>query len=236
MAPLHQSRHEIAGLRTLRVAPPAPSGLVVVLLHGYAMRPEDLAPFACSLGVAAEYLIPEGPLEAVPGGRAWWSVDETLRVRALSAGPRDLAAEDPAGAPNARRRLQSFVDAAIAPHQALAIVGFSQGGMLAGDAVLRGELSVSALALLSSSRIAVREWDAASGRLRGLPMLVAHGRRDDDLSFAAGEALRDFARRAGAAVTWVPHEEGHQIPLVVWRQLKHFLRQLPGATPPRSPT
>ena len=52
---------------------------VVVLLHGFQMRPDDLAPFAHSLGVPAWFLFPEGPLEAQPEGRAWWHIDPDRR-------------------------------------------------------------------------------------------------------------------------------------------------------------
>src|SRR5687768_953395 len=35
----------------------------VVLLHGYSMTPSDLSPFASSLGVAARFVFPEGPVD-----------------------------------------------------------------------------------------------------------------------------------------------------------------------------
>jgi phospholipase/carboxylesterase len=55
---------------------------------------------------------------------------------------------------------------------------------------------------------------------------VSHGRGDTDLAFAAGEALRDLLVSGGAAVTWVPFDQGHEIPLVVWRGLRKFLSTL----------
>jgi phospholipase/carboxylesterase len=55
-------------------------------------------------------------------------------------------------------------------------------------------------------------------------VLVAHGRDDDELSFAAGERLRDVALAGGARVEWLPFDGGHGIPLVVWRALRRFLR------------
>jgi phospholipase/carboxylesterase len=98
--------------------------------------------------------------------------------------------------------------------------------MLACDLLLRDQPPVAALALLSSSRIAADEWEPLGGRLRGLPVLVSHGRSDADLAFSAGEALRDFLVRGGAQVTWVPFEQGHEIPLPVWRSLRKFLLSL----------
>ena len=108
--------------------------------------------------------------------------------------------------------------------------GFSQGAMLTCDTVLRWTFPLSGMVLLSGSRIA---WDeqselyaqagAPGGRLRGLPTLVAHGKSDGDLSFAAGTALRDALVSAGADVTWLPFDQGHEIPLVVWRTLRKIL-------------
>ena len=57
-------------------------------------------------------------------------------------------------------------------------------------------------------------------------MLVAHGDGDAELSLRAGELLRDFAITAGANVTWLPFEGGHQLPFVVWRALKKLVREV----------
>ena len=62
--------------------------------------------------------------------------------------------------------------------------------------------------------------------MRDLAMLVSHGSADPDLAFSAGTALKDCLVDAGADVTWVPFEQGHEIPLVVWRRLKRFVEAL----------
>jgi phospholipase/carboxylesterase len=123
---------------------------------------------------------------------------------------------------------------ALAPRVAgrpLVLGGFSQGGMLTCDSVVRAgvaALEVAALALFSASRIAFDEWEPLLGQagLRELPVLVSHGERDDDLAYSAGEALRDCLAGAGAAVDWVPFPDGHEIPLVVWRRLRRLLAAL----------
>ncbi|MEP7325000.1 MAG: hypothetical protein ABI836_03550 [Gemmatimonadota bacterium] len=214
----------LAGLRTIVVAAAEPE-LVVIMLHGYAMTPEDLAPFAHSMKIPAVFLVPEGPLAAWPAGRAWWEMDHERRALALERGPRDLHAEHPAGAPAARAGLLAFLAESGTRWKGCsrAIVGFSQGGMLACDTLLRERPDIARLALLSSSRIAADEWLPLVPRMRGLPVLVSHGRADDDLAFGAGCALRDLLQSGGAEMTWVPHDHGHEIPLVVWRALRKFL-------------
>jgi phospholipase/carboxylesterase len=218
---------DIAGLTTTVIGP-EDAPLQLVLLHGYAMRPTDLAPFAHSLGVPALFLFPQGPVSSPMGGYAWWEVDLDSREAALANGPRDLADDSPRGLPTARQRLGEFLGAAAArfPSTQQILGGFSQGGMLSLDYVLRGSQSVDALALLSASRLALNEWLPQRQRLQDFPVFISHGSEDSDLAFAAGERLRDFVLESSARVTWVPFEGGHEIPLVVWRGLRKFLTSL----------
>jgi phospholipase/carboxylesterase len=218
----------LTGLRALGVGSLAGAELAVIILHGMAMEPEDLAPFGHSLGLPAWILFPEGPLSATPRGRAWWDVDAELRSAALARGPRDLAGEHPSGRPAARARLAALLVevSRLTGGLPLILIGFSQGGMLACDTLLHAADDgwplppVACLMLLSSSRIAFDEWSPRLDRLRGLPALVSHGRSDADLAFSAGEALRDALVTGGAQVTWVPFDGAHEIPLVVWRQIR----------------
>jgi len=233
-APAHEARPtrsertlEIAGLHTTVVGEPdAP--VTLVLLHGYAMQTADLTPFAHSLGVPALFLVPQGPIASPAGGYAWWEVDSEARSRSMTRGARDLAGEYPHGLGAARHQLGQFLDAVAADFKPGRIVigGFSQGGMLALDFVLRGPSRVDGLILMSASRVALEDWQPRRARLDGLPVFVSHGQSDRDLAFAAGEALRDFVLDSGARVSWVPFESGHEMPLVVWRGLRKFLGAL----------
>jgi phospholipase/carboxylesterase len=211
--------------------------VAVIMLHGYAMCGSDLSPFARSLGVSAVYYIPDAPLPADPAGRCWWPMDQERRRVALMSGPRDLVSDVPAGAPVARAYLRNLVLRVRHENPGLpvALVGFSQGGMLACDTVLLGDVDVDAIALLSSSRINFEAWTARRERLRRLPVLVSHGETDADLAFSAGVALRDFCQQTGARVTWIAFQEGHVIPLVVWRGIRRLLSSLPLAVAPTAP-
>ena len=230
---------ELAGLRAIAVGEPD-AALHVVLCHGFSMTPADLAPFAHSLGVPARFVFPEGPAPAelepgVPRGRAWWRIDPDERARSMAAGPRDFAGLHPPDLPAARARLGAVLDEVLAAAAGRPVVagGFSSGGMLAYDTVLRAPRPVAGLALLSATRIAADEQapHVAARALAGVPALLSHGRADDDLAFAAGEALRDAAAAAGADVTWVPFDQGHEIPLVVWRRLRRWLAAIAAGAP-----
>ncbi|HTP40596.1 MAG TPA: alpha/beta fold hydrolase [Steroidobacteraceae bacterium] len=212
---------EIAGLRTLVVGDRATAGCVIVLLHGFQMEPADLAPFAYSIALDAWFVIPEAPLAAQPRGRAWWHIDAQAREAAIARGPRDFATQHPPDLPQARQRLDAFLDALQIESKPLILCGFSQGGMLACDTLLRHPREVAGLALLSASRIAADE--QAYARLHGQRVLLTHGREDPDLAFQAGEALRDALVTGGAQVQWLPFDGSHELPLVVWRALRKFV-------------
>lgn len=218
---------ELAGLRVVAVGDLGSARAVVALLHGFSMAPGDLSPFAHSMGGAIYYLLPEGPVPAAPAGRAWFAIDPVARAESLARGPRDFATQHPPDLPAARARVGAFLDEArsVAGARPLVACGFSQGGMVLLDTLLRSPRDVGALALLSSSRIAFDEWrpHLDEGRVTGKRVLVTHGAADDDLAFTAGEALRDCLIAAGAEVSWLPFEEGHQIPLVVWRRLRKLI-------------
>ncbi|MEO8551854.1 MAG: hypothetical protein ABI678_17885 [Kofleriaceae bacterium] len=200
-----------------------------IVLHGREMTAADLAPFAEAMAGEARWIFPDAPLVAEARGRTWWPIDSEARIRALEAGPLELSAMDPPGRAQARASLTSLI-AALPADQPFVLAGFSQGGMLAMDYVLHaretGARLPASLALMSSTRIAIADWQPRAAELADLPVLVTHGHADRELAFRAGELLRDFATTAGAHVTWIPFEGGHELPFIVWRALRKLVREL----------
>lgn len=202
-------------------------GPLVVLAHGWRMRPESLSPFAASLGAGGSWAFPAGAVDAGDGLLGWWPVDPAARARAR--GPRDLFDVTPAGLPAARARFAASVDAlrAARPDRRVVVGGFSQGGMLAIDHALTASRPVDGLVVLSASRLAWTDWLAQLPRLRGVPVLVAHGRDDAELSFEGARALADALAAAGAEVEWLPFDGGHATPIAAWRGVRRLLRRVP---------
>jgi phospholipase/carboxylesterase len=210
----------------------AQHGPLVVLLHGFAGNPEDLAPFARSLGVPGRFVFPRGfddLAELGLPGRGWWASDGAGRQSALASGiARDLSDFEPEGLDGARRQLSDLLDAlsAEAPGAPLILGGFSQGAMLALDLALRSARPLAGLVQLSGARIARRLWNPCLHTRRGMRAFISHGRQDPDLAFTAAERFEQELRVAGWSIDFCPFDGGHGVPLVALRGLKRFLLAL----------
>ncbi|HSI57593.1 MAG TPA: hypothetical protein VLA16_08550 [Ideonella sp.] len=210
-----------------RSAIPHPPVAGLLLLHGRHMRPAELEPFVPALGLPVHCLAPAGPVHHEDGRHSWWPVDMREREAELATGASELSGRYPAGRELARECLGRAVGelhAQLQPGQPLLLAGFSQGGMLALDYLLHtGDPRIGGLAIFSASRLAMDEWRPRLAALAGMPVLLAHGRQDANLSFAAGEALRELLVGAAAQVQWLPFDGGHEVALVVWRALRRFV-------------
>ena len=56
--------------------------------------------------------------------------------------------------------------------------GFSQGAMVASEVAFRSDTPLAGLILLSGTTVDEASWRAHYASRRGLPVFVAHGRRD----------------------------------------------------------
>ncbi|MDQ2639164.1 MAG: hypothetical protein M3Y79_01090 [Pseudomonadota bacterium] len=210
------------GLHCLAAMPDVSARCALIVLHGYGMDAADLLPLAQAMKLPAALYAPLAPHPVENRGRSWWHVDPVQRQARMDLGPRDLSAELPAGRELARELISSLMAELSSRHEGLPLfmLGFSQGGMLACDVVLHSRQAVAGLFLHSSCRIAASEWEPRLARLRGMPVIVSHGRQDSDLAFHAGEQLRDALERGGAQVKWLPFDGGHEIPFTVWREVR----------------
>jgi phospholipase/carboxylesterase len=189
------------------------SAQAVIFLHGYGADGNDLiglAPyFAQALPDAAFYApnAPE-PCEIAPYGRQWFSL-ERYDSELLRRNPNTLAAAFEslyAGAVAAAPVLDSFIDAVCAreglPLDKVALVGFSQGTMMALHVGLRrGDPAGHRLAgivgfsgtLVGASRLAKERVEDAP------PVVLIHGDADPVLPFAAMKMSEIALTNAGIA-------------------------------------
>ena len=189
-----------------------PATSVVVFLHGYGASGDDLIDFSAyftgNLPDTAFYApdAPE-PCEITPFGFQWFSLDafdpEMLR-RDPPTLPRAL--EDLAeGAASAAPRLNDYLSAVMERHgigpERLAVVGFSQGTMMALHVALRREVPIAALVGFSGGLVGASRLPAEI-RCRP-PVLLIHGDADEMVPYGALSLANHALSEAGLDVR--PH-------------------------------
>lgn len=208
---------------------------VVVLLHGFGAEGTDLVPLAQALSHVTpyHYLVAEAPHALPQGGRAWWNIDFAARQARLERGEGlDLRQETPEGLPHARALVSSLLEETRRElgldARKLALVGFSQGAMLSFDTALHAAEPPACVGLLSGSFLSEATWRPRFAARRDLPVFMSHGIHDMILPFALSELLRDELKREGYDVRFVPFRGGHEIPRVVFDELRAFLSRCLG--------
>ncbi len=186
----------MAELRSVSWGPAAgPAKGLVVLCHGVGADGRDLIGLAPHWGSALPQLAftapdaPE-PYAQAPMGRQWYDLADRTPARME------------AGAARARPLLDAFVDAELArlglPPDAYALMGFSQGAMMALYAGLRRAVAPRAIlafsgALLAPGRLAEQRTNAA-------PVLLVHGEADDVVPAARSRDAEQALRAEGVSV------------------------------------
>jgi phospholipase/carboxylesterase len=164
-------------------SPPAAGGAprsVVILLHGYGSNGADLiglVPYWRAALPHTLFLAPDAPqpCPGAPGGRQWWPLT-SLSPEARAAGVRVSA---PA--------LNAYIDSQLAAHNLsadrLALVGFSQGTMMALHV---GPRRANAIAGIVGYSGMLADPEALGEELETKPpILLVHGDADDVLPVSA---------------------------------------------------
>lgn len=188
---------------------------LVVLLHGYGADGNDLI----ELGAQWRQLLPDAAFAAphapsmIPGfppgmggGRQWFSLDQ-YDPNLLRRDPQQAAgiyATMQAGAEQAAPALHAFLDAELATHgldgSRLALVGFSQGTMMALHVGLRRSPGPAAILGYSGAMLGV---DALKDQIRCRPPIyLIHGDVDDIVPVEAMFAAIHGLNAAGCPARW----------------------------------
>ena len=197
---------------------------LVVFLHGYGADGNDLI----SIGEAWQPLLPQAafvsphapePCGMAPVGRQWFPL--TFRD------PNERWVGVNAAAPILNRFLDKELQRRNLPASALALVGFSQGTMMALHVGLRREAAPAAI--VGYSGLLVLPPNAAPDVVAGEivsrpPVLLIHGDRDDLIPVQALTHAREGLATLGVPVEWhVSHGIGHGIDAEGLRQGGEFL-------------
>ncbi len=172
---------------------------LVILVHGLGADGNDLislAPVFAQVLPAAAFVSPNAPFPcdmAPPGvsmGRQWFSFQDSNPAAIL------------AGVRTAARHLDAFIDAELTraglPDARLALLGFSQGTMIALHTAIRRARPCAAVIGYSGALVGP-ELLAAEVRSRP-PMLLVHGDADEVVPFQSMAAAEGALRAAGFLV------------------------------------
>ncbi|MDX2020394.1 MAG: esterase [Deltaproteobacteria bacterium] len=203
---------------------------VVVFMHGWGASGDDLVPLSQVLPAPGRlFVFPEAPLVTFGGGRAWWNLDlAAIEAARLRGDDRDLREEVPKGLPEVRATvlalLREIATRTNVPLSSIVVGGFSQGAMVATDAMLAAEEKPGALVILSGTMVAEAHWRKAMAHLpRKYPVFISHGRGDVVLPFRLAEHLAQALASCSDEVTWLPFDGGHEIPHEVIDGVSAFL-------------
>jgi phospholipase/carboxylesterase len=208
-------------------------GTAVVVLHGWGAPGDDLVPLAEALGrPGARFFVPAGPLAEMGGGRAWWHLDPRTRPPHASSErpPADFRPTSEVVA--ARAAVQALIATVVERYAptTVALVGFSQGAMLAIDVALAGTPAVDLVVAMSG--VLLMDSVSALTALRATKprFFLSHGRHDPVVPFASGSHAHALLEAHGLSVAWRPFDGGHEIPPPVLADVERFLFSPPSSS------
>lgn len=201
-----------------------PKGTGIVFLHGYGANAADLFPLAEELSWSSKesWYFPDAPLEIPLGphmvGRAWFQIP----LRELQQGV-DYSNSTPSGLEKAARHVHALLEKL--PHDKLILGGFSQGAMLSTQVVLENPKKFLGLVQLSGTLVHSGIWKKLAVQ-HPKSYFQSHGTMDPVLPFSGAEKLHQLFQECGWEGQFHSFRGGHEIPSVVLRDLKFYLKNL----------
>lgn len=201
-------------VRLPKEASPARPVPVVVMVHGWKGDETVMWIFKQALPPGVAVISPRAPLAVGDGGYGWFKRDGTaLQLEAGSFWT---------GLDTLHRFLTNLPQRYPVDPARVALMGFSQGAVMCNSLALtrlglaRG---VASLAGFIPGLVA----EQARADLAGLPVFIAHGRRDEIVPLAAARQACEVYTRLGAQVTYGEYPAGHKMTAQAITALKHWL-------------
>ena len=202
----------MSAIQTVEVETGAEPTASVIWLHGLGADGHDFEPIVPELRLPAalptRFVFPHAPVRPVTinGGmamRAWYDI-----VTLDRGGPVDSAGID-----ESSLALEALIareqERGIEPAR-IVVAGFSQGGAIAINTILRAEKKLAGLMALST-------WLALPDALKrdnldtSVPVFMAHGQFDPMIPMQYGRASADRLAAAGFDVEWHDYPMAHAV-------------------------
>jgi phospholipase/carboxylesterase len=207
-----------------QAAPPR-SGLagkppLLLLLHGFGANEDDLFSLAPYLDERFMIVSARAPFTLQPMSYAWFN---------LGFSPQGIVV-NPDEVESSRRTVRKFIDELVETYQcdpnAVYLMGFSQGAMLALTVALTYPGAVAGVVAMSGRIMpqtvaAITDKDA----LIGLPIFVAHGTRDMVLPIAHGRDAREKLSDLPVEVTYREYDMAHEISADSLEDITEWLKE-----------
>ena len=191
---------------------------LVVLLHGIGADGQDLIDFASSWSPSlpeTEFFAPHAPFpfDMAAIGRQWFSLN-TMDISALQAGIRTAREY-------VHHTLNHALEQRSLTEDKVALVGFSQGAMVALYSALRRPRSCAAVVSFSGALI---EDHTCYPQKSTPPIFLSHGDQDSVVPFEALSVAENLLKQQGLSVTTLPRPGyGHGIDPVAAEHARAFL-------------
>ncbi len=207
-------------LPTLEREPHGPGQFAVIWLHGLGADGHDFEPVLPHLGVQLpiRFIFPHAPHRAVTinGGLsmpAWYDIFDMDIPRKV----------DEAGMESSRQQINALIEREILrgiPAAKIALLGFSQGAVMALHTGLRYPEKLAGLLALSGYLVAPeRLTTEAHNANRKTPIGVMHGQYDQVIPMDYGKAAFEALQKLGYTAEWQAYPMAHEVTLT---QLRHI--------------
>ena len=215
-------------LKAITVDTGANPDRAVIWLHGLGASGHDFEPVVDQLAlpsaVHARFVFPHAPVQAV-----------TLNNGTLMPAWYDLygldkdSPEDAEGLKHSKTAVSLLIrqleEAGIPPHRVV-LAGFSQGGALGLYTGLSCEHRLAGVLALSCYLPLWRELPVyATNADRSLPILLAHGRRDEIISVEVARSTRELLEQEGFAVSLLTYPCEHTVAPEEIKDIREWLLQ-----------
>lgn len=210
------------------------AGASVIVLHGLGADGSDFLPVAQALDLSGlgpvRFVLPSAPTRPVTinGGyvmRAWYDIFPPPQ-----GDPAAARREDEAGLRESAAIVSRLIEREAlcgVPTERIVLMGFSQGCAMTLLTGLRFPRRLAGLVALSGYLPLPDTTAAEAGAAnRGLPVLMAHGRHDEVVVPARGEAACEALRGLGYAVEWATYPMGHEVCMEEVNRIGGWLQQV----------
>ena len=199
----------------------------IIWLHGLGADGHDFAPIAKELNLpesmGVRFILPHAPRRPVTinGGmvmRAWYDIAYTDIGRT----------PDLEGIAESLKEVNEFVEmekSAGIPAQRILVAGFSQGGVLAIEAISQFQSGIGGAIALSGYLARPNSIPEAIGSQK---VFLAHGTQDPIVPFELGQVAKSELESKGYAVTWGEWQMPHSVCLEEIEAIRTWIIEILG--------